>query len=439
MPAPLRPKPPTRAPLPGGRQGVPAARLVARILASGLFAAALAVLALPAPLEAAQQRKAQPKAAPKPAAKGQPKAATRSAATAAELAALKARIEQVSREVGRDAVERDRLLQELRAAELAVAGARQGLESVATEASRHAARRAELANERAAAAAKLEREREALASQLRMAYRNGPHETLQLLLAGGNPAQGGRLLVWYGYFARARALQLQRIEQSVQRLADLDAQLATQQQALEQLRQSREKQLGALEQGRTRRQGALVQLQDAAQTRAAQLERLRSQQASLERLLRELARAARPSAPSGTPDNGTAFGRLRGQLAWPVSGHIVARYGEQRATGVNWEGVVVDAERGTAVRAIAAGRVLYADWLPGLGLLTIIDHGEGYLSLYGYNEQLRHAAGDAVAAGDVLATVGDSGGRAEPQLYFELRRGGRPLDPSPWFRGRAPD
>ena len=434
MPAPLRPQPVTRAPVPRGGPVGPG-----KPGRAALFVALLVGWVVAPPADAAQQRKAQGRVASKPAPKQPPKAATRSAATEAELAALKERIEQVSREVGRDAVQRDRLLQELRAAELAVGSARQGLESVAAEAGRHAARRTELAGERAAAASQLDREREALASQLRMAYRNGPHETLQLLVAGGSPAQGGRLLAWYGYFARARALQLQLIEKSVQRLADLDAQLATQQQALEQLRASRAKQLGALEQGRTRRQGALADLQDAAQTRAAQLERLRSQQASLERLLRELARAARPSAPAGTPDNGTAFGRMRGQLAWPVSGHIAARYGEQRATGVNWEGVVVDAERGTAVRAIAAGRVLYADWLPGLGLLTIVDHGEGYLSLYGYNEQLRHAAGDAVAAGEVLATVGDSGGRAEPQLYFELRRGGRPLDPAPWFRARAPN
>jgi septal ring factor EnvC (AmiA/AmiB activator) len=370
-----------------------------------------------------------------PAARG----GNRATVTEAELKALRERIEQVSREVGRDALERDRLAQELRGAELAVSSARHGLETVAQQASERAARRTALAAERAQAAATLERERAALASQLRLAYRNGPHETLQLLLAGGNPGEGNRLLGWYGYFARARAAQLQRIDAGVQRLAALDADLVVQEEALAQLRQSREKQLGALEQGRDRRQGALHSLQAAAQTRAAQLERLRSQQASLERLLRELARAARPAAPAGTPDSATAFGRLRGQLAWPVSGRVAARFGEQRATGVNWEGVVVDAQRGTAVRAVAAGRVLYADWLPGLGLLTIVDHGEGYLSLYGYNEQLRHAAGDAVAAGDVLASVGDSGGRAEPQLYFELRRGGKPLDPAPWFRRRVPD
>jgi septal ring factor EnvC (AmiA/AmiB activator) len=358
--------------------------------------------------------------------------------TEAELRALRQRIEQVSREVGRDALERDRLAQALRSAELAVSGARHGLETVATQASERAARRAALAVERAQAAALLERERLALGSQLRLAYRNGPHETLQLLLAGAHPGEGSRLLAWYGYFSRARAQQLQRIDAGVQRLAALDADLAAQQQALEQLRHSRQQQLGALEQGRNQRQGALSSLQAAAQTRTAQLERLRSQQASLERLLRELARAARPAAPAGAPDASTAFGRLRGQLAWPVTGRLAARFGEQRATGVNWEGVVVDAERGSAVRAVAAGRVLYADWLPGLGLLTIVDHGEGYLSLYGYNDQLRHAAGDAVAAGEVLASVGDSGGRAEPQLYFELRRSGRPLDPAPWFRERTP-
>jgi septal ring factor EnvC (AmiA/AmiB activator) len=365
--------------------------------------------------------------------------ASRASATEAELRALRERIEQVSREVGRDALQRDRLTQALRTAELAVSGARHGLESVAAQASERAARRTTLAAQRAQAADTLERERAALASQLRIAYRNGPHETLQLLLAGGHPGEGKRLLGWYGYFSRARAAQLQRIDAGVRQLAVLDADLAAQQQALEQLRQSRQQQLDALEQGRDQRQGALSNLQSAAQTRAAQLERLRSQQASLERLLRELTRAARPSAPAGTPDSATAFGRLRGQLAWPASGRLAARFGEQRATGVNWEGVVVNAERGSTVRAVAAGRVLYADWLPGLGLLTIVDHGEGYLSLYGYNEQLRHAAGDAVAAGEVLATVGDSGGRAEPQLYFELRRGGRPLDPAPWFRRRTPE
>jgi septal ring factor EnvC (AmiA/AmiB activator) len=122
-----------------------------------------------------------------------------------------------------------------------------------------------------------------------------------------------------------------------------------------------------------------------------------------------------------------------------VAGRIVARFGEQRATGVNWDGMVLGTERGAPVHAISSGRVIYADWLPGLGLLAIVDHGEGYLSLYGYNDQLRKSAGEAVAAGEVIAAAGDTGGRSQPQLYFELRRAGRPLDPRPWFRRRAPE
>jgi septal ring factor EnvC (AmiA/AmiB activator) len=152
-------------------------------------------------------------------------------------------------------------------------------------------------------------------------------------------------------------------------------------------------------------------------------------------LLRELARAVPPSAP---PDNNSSFGRLRGRLEWPVAGRVIASFGEARASGVDWDGVVVATQRSAPVRAVAAGRVIYSDWLPGLGLLAIVDHGAGYLSLYGYNDQLRRSAGESVAAGDVIASAGDTGGRPEPQLYFEIRRGGKPIDPRPWFRQRQP-
>ena len=120
-----------------------------------------------------------------------------------------------------------------------------------------------------------------------------------------------------------------------------------------------------------------------------------------------------------------------------MSGHLVARFGETRAGGVHWDGVLVATERGTPVKAVYAGRVIYADWLPGLGLLTIVDHGDGYLSLYGHNERLYKAVGEQVTAGDTIAAAGDSGGSSRPELYFEIRKGGKPVDPRPWFR--APD
>lgn len=355
--------------------------------------------------------------------------------TQAELRALKERIERVSREVGRDAVERDRLARKLRAAELAAAAARSELDTLRAQETEHTEQRAALAAERAQVSAALARERDSLAAQLLVAYEIGRHEPLQLLLNQRDPAAVTRMFTWYGYFGRARAAQITGIATQVQRIDALDDALAEQERALAQLRGAKQQRFAELESGRAQRQAALVSLQAEARSRSASLARLRAQQSGLERLLRELARVVPPAPP---PDSSSGFGRLRGRLDWPVAGRVVASYGDTRASGVDWDGMVVATQRAAPVRAVAAGRLIYADWLPGLGLLAIVDHGAGYLSLYGYNDQLRRAAGETVAAGDVIAAAGDTGGRPEPQLYFEIRRGGKPIDPRPWFRQRQP-
>jgi septal ring factor EnvC (AmiA/AmiB activator) len=355
--------------------------------------------------------------------------------TQAQLRSLKERIERVSREVSQDAMERDRLARNLRTAELAVAATRADLDALHAQETAHGEQRATLAAERARVSAALAAQRASLAAQLRVAYRIGPHESLQLLLNQREPAAASRLYAWYGYFGRARAAQIALIQKQVQHIDTLDAALADQERALAQLRSARAQRLTQLEAGRAQRASALDNLQVEARSRAASLARLRAQQASLERLLRELARA---TSPRPRAEDGTEFGRLRGRLDWPVTGRIIASFGDTRAAGVDWDGMVVATEHAAPVRAIAAGRVIYADWLPGLGLLAIVDHGGGYLSLYGYNDQLRKAAGDAVGAGDIIAAAGDSGGRPEPELYFEIRRAGKPIDPRPWFRQRRP-
>ena len=137
------------------------------------------------------------------------------------------------------------------------------------------------------------------------------------------------------------------------------------------------------------------------------------------------------------PTGGQAFEKVRGRLAWPVAGKLTARFGQARGGGLKWNGVMIEAPRGTAVKALYDGRVAYADWLPGMGLLVIVDHG-GYMSLYAHNEQLYKAAGDRVTGGEAIATVGDTGGRSQPGLYLEIRRGAKPLDPIPWFRRPSP-
>jgi septal ring factor EnvC (AmiA/AmiB activator) len=350
-----------------------------------------------------------------------------------QLQAVKAEIERVTREVSAEQVERDRMTRELRGAELAVAHARDALADVRHERAEDAARRAALATEKRTRETQLEANRTALAGQMRAAYLIGRQEPFKLLLNQKDPALAGRMFAYYSYFGRARAGQIRLIEDDVRRLAELDAELEAEDAKLAELEKEQRAQLSDLEQARERRNHVLVSLEAQSRSRAQNLERLRAQQSGLEKLVREL-RAAMERFPVEGND---AFTRLRGKLAWPVSGHLVARFGDTRAGGVRWDGVLVATERGAPVKAVCQGRVIYADWLPGLGLLAIVDHGDGYLSLYGPNERLYKAAGEPVAAGDTIAAAGDSGGSPRPELYFEIRKGGKPVDPRPWFK--APD
>jgi septal ring factor EnvC (AmiA/AmiB activator) len=352
----------------------------------------------------------------------------------AELQAVKAEIERIARQISTEQVERDRLTRDLKSAELSAGHVRETLSDLKRQRAGHAARRSALASEQRERGAQLEKNRGELAGQMRAAYLIGRQEPLKLLLNQEDPALAGRMFVYYGYFGRARAGQIKLIADDVQRLAELSAELDAEDAELAQLEQQQRAELAHLEHARAQRSQVLAGLEAESRTRAQNLERLRSQQAGLEQLLREL-RTAMERFPLKSND---AFAKLRGKLAWPVSGHLVARFGDARAGGVRWDGVLVATERGAPVKAVCDGRVIYADWLPGLGLLAIVDHGDGYLSLYGHNERLYKAAGEQVAAGEAIAAAGDSGGSGRPELYFEIRKGGKPVDPRPWFRAADP-
>jgi septal ring factor EnvC (AmiA/AmiB activator) len=354
--------------------------------------------------------------------------------TEAQLQAVKSEIDRITREVRQDQVERDRLTRDLRSAEVSVGKAREGLDEVRRSRAQTASRRSALAGDRQARETELAQNRGALAAQLRAAWLIGREEPLKLLLNQKDPERAGRMFVYYSYFGRARAQQIRLIQNDVQAIAALDGQLESEDGRLAELEQQQRSQLADLEAARARRSDVLASLTAESNTRTQSLERLKSQQSGLEKLLSELRRAVE-QLPVNPND---AFARLRGKLAWPVSGKLLARFGEQRAGGVKWDGILVATDRGAPVRSIYRGRVIYADWLPGLGLLTIVDHGDGYMSLYGHNERLYKAVGERVSAGDTLGTAGDSGGSSRPELYFEIRKAGKPVDPRPWFKAASP-
>lgn len=355
----------------------------------------------------------------------------------AELKAVRAQIDKVRAQMARDAGRRDKLSRELEEAEKSVSEARGQLDDVRRELATNAERRAELAGKRRQEEAALERDREALAGQIRAAHMIGGREPLKLLLNQKDPAQAGRVLAYYQYFGRARAGQIAAINAHLAELETLDAELATEEQRLAALEDSQRAEVSRLQSARERRGRALKTLEAEAKNRARELERLKDQQSGLEKLVRELRRALERIDQFPT-DSKDAFAKLRGKLAWPVSGRLLAAYGQTRAGGMKWDGLLVSGIQGSPVRAIYHGRVVYADWLSGLGLLTILDHGDGYLSLYGHNERLYKEVGERVNAGDTLGTMGDSGGRQTPALYFEIRKAGRPIDPRPWFRSATP-
>jgi len=354
--------------------------------------------------------------------------------TEAQLKAVQTEIERVRRQVSRDQVERDRLAKELRDAELSAGSVRDSLEDLKRKRAEHAQRRVTLANEKSRHQNALAQERSALAGQLRTAYMIGSEEPLKLLLNQKDPARAGRMFAYYSYFGRARADQITRISEHVHSIETLEAQLESEDRELAALEERRRAELEHLDRAREKRSAVLASLQSESASRVQSLERLKRQKSGLEKLLRDLKRAI----DRYPIDTTSAFGSLRGKLSWPVAGRVTARFGESRAGGVKWDGVMIATDRGVDVHAVSRGRIVYADWLPGLGLLAIVDHGDGYLSLYGNNDRLYKAVGEGVAAGEPIAAAGDTGGRERPELYFEIRKGGRPLDPRPWFRTAQP-
>ncbi|HEY6517252.1 MAG TPA: peptidoglycan DD-metalloendopeptidase family protein [Steroidobacteraceae bacterium] len=350
----------------------------------------------------------------------------------AQLQAVSDQIARIARQVSRGQAERDRLTRQLRVTEESVGKAQAALDDLRQQRQAGATRRAQLEAQKHQLEADLAGNRDALAGQLRVAYLTGREEPLRLLLNQGDPARAGRMFVYYSYFSRARALKIQAIEADLQRIGQLDGQLQAQDTKLAGLQQAQQLQVSALRQARSQRMQVLASISAQTQSRAARLSRLQHQRSDLESLLAQLRRATASLPPEDLGHS--PFAHLRGRLPRPVAGSIIERYGQVRAGGLKWQGDLFATQREAPVRAVSPGRVVYADWLAGLGLLIIIDHGDGYMSLYGHNDRLYESVGQHVAAGQVIARAGDSGGSARPELYFEIRREGEPLDPRLWLR-----
>lgn len=346
-----------------------------------------------------------------------------------ELEEVREQISELKKSMDRAARDRDRVTAELQKAEVAIAEKRVRLEALERERSLSEKRRAGLDAAIVDHESSLAEEALTLADQLRAAYMSGKQERLRLLLNQQDPATLGRLMAYYRYLNDYRSGNIVTIRERLRKLAALHSEVAAEEARLATLADEREAELARLATAQQERRSLLASLRTRMDSEGREIEKLAAQEKDLARLIAELT-SILADYPISSED---PFAEYKGRLTWPVAGTLLHDFGQPRAGGqLKWNGVVLSAPRGREVRAVYHGRVVFADWLAGMGLLVIVDHGDGYMTLYGYNETILKNTGDWVAPGDAIATVGDSGGQPQAALYFEVRRNTRPENPRAW-------
>ena len=348
----------------------------------------------------------------------------------AELKQVRTRIESVRKTIHEDAERRDALAVQLKGTELEIQSAREQLSEIRERRQAAESRLRALQEERAETQSRIDRQRAALAGELRVAYMNGREEQIKFVLNQGDPTRLGRMMSYYGYFGRARAELITQINEHLAHLELLTENIAAENDKLKAIEADSTRQVNSLANARDRRARTLAVVQAKLKTHGDELAKLEQDARALEKLVEELRRAIEEFPRFADQP----FQRVKGKLPWPVKGPLLARFGQLRAGGpLKWQGLLIGAARGAQVRAPFQGRVVYADWLPGLGLLLVLDHGGGFMSLYGHNEQLYRRVGDRVAPGDPLAAVGEIAGIGKPGLYLEIRQGRQVLNPADWL------
>ena len=313
---------------------------------------------------------------------------------------------------------------------------------------------AKLQQQRTEFDARLAAQKQQLAALLRSAYTLGNDAPLKLLLAQDSAAEANRLLTWHRYLQRDRAQRVETLTEQLNVLQALERQIAERKQTLDATRERQQAQLAELQAGRKSHASAVAQLDARYQDKRSREKALGNNVAGLKKLLSQLRaaaaraeaarraaaeRARREAARTGAPPPKAAPApkspALRvGGLGWPLSGNLLAGYGGKLPDGGSSSGLLIGAAAGSPVKAVADGKVVFGDWMNGYGLILIVDHGNGYMSLYAHNEALLRDVGDAVKRGDAVASVGNSGSAGPTALYFELRRNGDPVNPDVWLK-----
>ena len=259
---------------------------------------------------------------------------------------------------------------------------------------------------------------------VRSAYALGRQERIKLFLNQQDPQVLNRVMNYYNYFNQQRIEQIEAANRLIQDISDTEQKIHQTRLTLESNRQLKKKQVMEFESARQNRSRLVAELENSIKGKKQALSGLQQDEAALTKLLKNIQQQKL--------EQKRKFSSLKGNMAWPAKGYLSNLFGSQKAEGVKWDGVFIKADEGTEIKSIHQGKVAYADWLRGYGLLIIVDHGEGYMSLYGHNQSLFKETGDPVEAGEAIALVGNSGGQNKSGLYFSIRQKGKPTNPKKW-------
>lgn len=267
------------------------------------------------------------------------------------------------------------------------------------------------------------------------AYRVGQQSGLRLLLNQKDPSTVSRNMKYFDFMAAARAEKISNFVATIQRLDKIEPEISQQAEQLKKQHSTLKRQKDDLRDAQATRKRTLDNLNTSLQDKSQALKQLESDQSRLQKLLKKVRQLVTNIDPVDPANEGQPFAKTKGKLPWPAKGKVVNNFGTSRvANKLRWEGILIQSPLGSPVRAVHRGRVVFSDYLRGHGLLIIVDHGGGYMSLYAHNQALYKEIGESVSAGETISAVGNSGGRREPGLYFELRKAGKPTNPRSWFR-----
>jgi septal ring factor EnvC (AmiA/AmiB activator) len=359
-------------------------------------------------------------------------ASAQQAASPKELQRLKSAITALQQDLGKHRGEHSALQKQLQSNEVAIGNLSRQIDRNAAQIRTLEQELGELRTRQRDLALARTKQQTLIAAQLRSAYQLGQEKNLKVLLNQQDPARISRAMTYVDYLNRARLDAIAEFSSTIDELAKLEPAIQSRTLGLAQTGEQLAAEKEQLASQQNSRRQTLASLSATIQSKDAQLKQHQQDRQRLENLLNTVEDVATTFA---TMDDAKPFASRKGKMSWPTKGKIVTRFGSRRHDGgLRSQGVEIRASKGSSVTAVHHGRVVFADWFGGQGLLLIIDHGDGFMSLYGHNQSLLKETGDWIHTGEIVATVGDSGGRSEAGLYFEIRQKGKASNPAQWCR-----